>query len=262
MTTNPRHRVHPPRLAAGVHVLRRGDGYVQVGLGREHAAVLPETPEVQHALHLLVRAAGTDADLPDELRPLLHVPPEPVTGNVAVNGFGHASGEPLRRKLRSLLRSTGLTVGRGRVGLTIVLGVGEPSRLEIDKLTRRGKPHLFIRYVEGTAIVGPLVVPGKTACLRCLDADAADTDPSWPLLVEQYAAASSQDRIDGMTEPIDPIVADLALSWAARDVLTFFEGGQASSLSATLRFTRSLRDVEAAQWSPHPACGCAWRMAP
>ncbi len=34
--------------------------------------------------------------------------------------------------------------------------------------------------------------PGATACLRCLDAHCTDADPSWPLLVRQYATASSR----------------------------------------------------------------------
>ena len=40
--------------------------------------------------------------------------------------------------------------------------------------------------------IGPFVVPGETACLRCVDAHCTDADPSWPLLVRQYAAASSR----------------------------------------------------------------------
>ncbi len=41
-----------------------------------------------------------------------------------------------------------------------------------------GLPHLMVRLTEGDAVVGPFVVPGRTACLRCLDAHHADGRPT------------------------------------------------------------------------------------
>lgn len=235
---------------------------MQVGLGRERAVVLRETPEVAAQLHQLTRAAVSSAQVPEQVRPLLHTPAPRAEGNIAVTAFGHPAGDPIRRRLRAHLRAAGLNVGSGRARLTLVVGVGEPSRSVVDRLTRRGKAHLLVRFVEGEAVVGPLVVPGRTACLRCLDADATQQDPAWPLLVEQYAHASSHDRADGLTEPLDPMLTELVLAWVARDVITYCQDGQPSTWSTTLRFPPNLRDVEAAQWNPHPSCGCAWTMAP
>ena len=72
----------------------------------------------------------------------------------------------------------------------VLVGVGEPDRELLDAWTRAGTPYLLVRLTEGRAVVGPFVVPGTTACLRCLDAHHTDADPAWPLLVRQYAAAS------------------------------------------------------------------------
>lgn len=256
MTSAP---AHPPRLAPGLHLLRRGDGYLQAGLTTGRTLV-PETPDTTRRIQLLARAEASLDDVPEPLRALLHRPPSPLNGNVAVAGFGHSRGDAPRTRLRALLRGTGLSVGSGPVLLTVVAGVGEPRRSLTDALSRHDKPHLLVRFMEGAAVVGPLVVPGLTPCLRCLDASVADDDPAWPLLVEQYAAASSRDRPDGMTEPLDPLLVELALAWAARDVATYLGGDRPSTWSTTLRFTTRLREVEATQWEPHPACGCTWTM--
>ena len=40
------------------------------------------------------------------------------------------------------------------------------------------------------AVVGPFVVPGTTACLRCVDAHRTDADPAWPLLVAAVRRAA------------------------------------------------------------------------
>ena len=41
------------------------------------------------------------------------------------------------------------------------------------------------RVAGDRATVGPLVVPGRTACTACLHAHRADHDPDWPMLAAQ-----------------------------------------------------------------------------
>ena len=48
-------------------------------------------------------------------------------------------------------------------------------------------PHLAVSAGEAIGMVGPLVLPGSTACLRCLDLARADRDPAWPLILAQLA---------------------------------------------------------------------------
>ena len=102
-------------------------------------------------------------------------------------------------------------------------------------------------------------MPGATPCLRCLDAHLTDADPSWPLLVEQYARAVRSDRADGVPEPVDAALASLALAWAARDLATYAEGGTPTTLARTVELGPRLETVETKAWSPHPRCGCSWR---
>lgn len=57
---------------------------------------------------------------------------------------------------------------------------GHAARLMAD-----GVPHLPIVLAGAKAIVGPLILPGLTACLSCIAAHHRDRDPQWPLLVSQ-----------------------------------------------------------------------------
>ena len=46
-------------------------------------------------------------------------------------------------------------------------------------------PHLIAAAGEAIGIVGPLVIPGRSACLHCLDLARAERDPAWPLVLAQ-----------------------------------------------------------------------------
>ncbi len=123
---------------------------------------------------------------------------------------------------------------------------------------RAGRPHALLRVVEGRVVVGPFVVPGGTACLRCTDAHATDADPAWPLLLAQYAGRSRRDRADGATEPVDPLLAALGLAWLARDVVTHLDGGRPTCWSATVTLSPGLAALETRAWPRHPGCACSW----
>jgi bacteriocin biosynthesis cyclodehydratase domain-containing protein len=140
----------------------------------------------------------------------------------------------------------------------VLVSVGEPPRELLDDWVRAQTPHLVVRMGEGTAAVGPFVRPGETACLRCVDAHHTDIDPAWPLLTAQHAAACSRGRADTLPEPVEPALAQLAVAWAARELLTHLEGRSPAVLSATLRLDPQLRSLSSQAWPRHPACGCGW----
>ena len=56
------------------------------------------------------------------------------------------------------------------VDLTVVVAEGpEVDRVVTDHLLRLDQPHLLVRSLGDAAWVGPLVLPGRTPCLRCTD---------------------------------------------------------------------------------------------
>lgn len=188
---------------------------------------------------------------------------------VEVRGFGHPAAAGLVGSAEHLLatsgvRTTGGTTGRRRARgrgprLGLLVGAGEPDRELADPWLRERIPFMVVRLVEGRAVLGPFVDPGRTACLRCVDAHHTDSDPDWPLLVRQVAQACVRDRADGVPEPVDPALGEVAVAWACRDLLTHLDGGTPTTWSATLRLDADLGGVERRPWQRHPECACCWR---
>ncbi len=286
-----------PVLTPGTHVLRRGPRESQVGLAAGSAvlagpppdpAALGDDPPLLGRLCSAGLAAADDRALREALPGhkadpglrhcdaalarratdgLGEVLRRRGSTRVTVTRFGHPVGELLVAELTELCRRTGLfaaTAQRARaraasrLPVRVLVGVGEPTRELVDPWLRDGTPHLLVRLTEGRAVVGPFVLPGRTACLRCLDAYRREEDPVWPLLVEQYARATRADRVDGIPEPLDAALAAVAVGWAARDVASYAEGATPSTLGATVTFSPLLESVSRQEWRQHPHCGCAW----
>ena len=99
----------------------------------------------------------------------------------------------------------------------------------LDDWMRSGTPHLVVREGPGGPLLGPYVVPGATACLRCVDAHLGEHDPRRALVVEQVATTPPLRP----SEP-DPALRALALAWAVRDLAAGAEGGVPATWSATV----------------------------
>ncbi|VXB14499.1 hypothetical protein [Nocardioides sp. AX2bis] len=134
-------------------------------------------------------------------------------------------------------------------GLVVVLHEGEARRRQHDDLQAAGLPHLPVWWRGGLPHVGPLVVPGVTACLRCLDAQESEADPRRPLLVEQAGREPAP--------PHDPVLLALAVAWTVREAQRWAEGATPTSWSATVRLGPD-GPPEVTRWARHPYCGCAW----
>ena len=83
---------------------------------------------------------------------------------------------------------TGPSPRRLPIDLTVVVADGpEVDRVITDHLLRVDQPHLVVRSLGDAAWVGPLVLPGRTSCLRCADLSRRDADPHWPLVLAQLS---------------------------------------------------------------------------
>jgi len=250
------------RLAPGLRVTERRDGSLQVGLQVDRRLVLPDQRPVRELLARLrhpvdpaglsdaervlaerLAAAGLLDDVNDVARRTATRSAAPI--EVVADD---AAGALARR----LLVEAGLTAARGpdAPALTLVVtGGAEPPRPDLDRLAQADRPHLPVTSVAGRVRVGPCVVPGLTACVRCVDEHLADRDPSHPRLVAEHLVA---DRADV------PRPADLALglAWAVRDVVALLDGDRPTTWSATVDLTPGGPVTH--EWRRHPRCGCAW----
>jgi bacteriocin biosynthesis cyclodehydratase domain-containing protein len=246
------------RLAPGLRVVRRGLDQVQVGLHPGRRAVLARTPAVERTLATLLG----DGDLDDSVE----------TAGVldALRRHDcladHATATPARSVrlvgdlpgAHDLLAACGVAAVGGHGDVTLVLGAGETDRDLLDPLVRHGDPHLVVRLVDGCALVGPFVAPGVTACLRCVDAHRAVTDPDHVTVTQRYVHASSIPRRDGVPDVADPALAAVALSTAVRDVVAHLDGRRPATWSRTILLGPDPGQRAEEAWSRHPECGCCW----
>jgi hypothetical protein len=137
------------------------------------------------------------------------------------------------------------------VDLTVVVADGpEVDRVITDQLVRRDQPHLLVRSLGDAAWVGPLVLPGRTSCVRCADLTRRDADPEWPTVLTQL----SRLRL-----PIPDLLTGWAASVAAAQALAYLGGRLPEAAGATLELTGDLR-TELRAWPAHRECGCGWAV--
>ncbi|GAB3359884.1 ThiF family adenylyltransferase [Modestobacter lapidis] len=117
-------------------------------------------------------------------------------------------------------------------------------------LQRDGVPHLVATVRGETGVVGPLVLPGATSCLRCADAWRREADPEWPRLAAQLAAADPPPS--GAT-----VTCLLTAVTAAVQVLAYLDGAAIpASCGATLELRPPALSPVLRRWPPHPECPC------
>ncbi|MFS4096755.1 TOMM precursor leader peptide-binding protein, partial [Streptomyces sp. AF1A] len=150
--------------------------------------------------------------------------------------------------------------GSGAVepGLSLVIitprddvAVHAPDPRAAEPLMASGTPHLYAGVVEGTGVVGPLVLPGESACAGCLHEDRTDRDPAWPRLIAQWRSGRAR-QVGACDLTLSTAVAGLAAAHA----LVFLDGGSPSSTGARWEVSLPGLNWHSRPVWPHPACGC------
>lgn len=243
-----------PQLAAAARIVQRDDGCLQIGIRPDTSVRVTDTAPLREALAAITHGERI-VDNPELLAALdgsgLFASPQPP-GPFPVRVMGSLEGD-----VEGALEWAGMQV-RPRARLALVLSIGEVDRSELDPLVRLDLPHLLVRVIDGVVVLGPFVVPGATACVRCLDAHHGDEDPGYAIALERYVAAGAQPREDGCLDVPDPANLALALAWAARDLRTFSTGGIPTTWSSTISIGGAGSSIAAVAWQPHPRCGCRW----
>ncbi|MCW2760557.1 MAG: hypothetical protein JWR85_758 [Marmoricola sp.] len=252
-------------LAPGLRVVRRGLHHLQVGLYDGRRALLPRTPDVERTISLLLERQAVAEDpaiaaVLDELHRhgcLAREPQDAAAGtSVALLGRFEVPGLP---DVGALLAAAGVTLTSRAydADAVIVLSAGELDRERVDPLIRRRTSHVVVRLVDGSALLGPFVVPGTTACVRCIDAHQTVRDPDHVAVTTRYAHATHRPRGDGVPD-LDPALASVALAWAVRDVLAHLHGREPATWSRTLVLGPAPANRHDREWLRHPQCGCCW----
>jgi hypothetical protein len=276
-----------PALRPGLRVVRRDDRHLQVGVDPPHRLVVRDEPGIRRlledlraghpvtapggaalrclaALHhhdLLVDAAALDRAL------LAAEDPAAVAATFAQAGLGAGARLAARARSRvgvvapadvattaqALLGASGVAADRdGDPTAVLLVSLVPLCPDRLDPHVRAGRPHLVVTPTARGFRVGPFVVPGRTACVRCVDAHLGELDPRRAVVLEQLGRPPA-----GGLAPRDPALLSVALAWAVRDVVSFLDGDEPATWSASVDLGPDLA-AERRAWRRHPHCGCAW----
>jgi hypothetical protein len=163
------------------------------------------------------------------------------------------AGRPLSPARRS--RSSGSARTRAPARATrpdLAVLTGTPGPEWAAGLMRDQIPHLAVTADEAIGVVGPLVTPARSACLRCLDLHRTDRDPAWPLILAQLAGRQP-----------DPLACDAPLAaavaaQAAAQALGFIDrpAEVGAVLNGTLELVLPSWQWRRRTWQPHRDCSC------
>ena len=123
-----------------------------------------------------------------------------------------------------------------------------PAALSRDQI-----PHLAAAAGEAIGVVGPLVLPGRSACLRCADLTRAERDPAWPLILAQVTGNTAAEPA-----ACDAVLAAMVAAQATAQALAFIDRGPAAAtvVGGTLELVLPAWQWRRRTWHPHPQCGC------
>lgn len=144
------------------------------------------------------------------------------------------SGHPVTRAAPGSAR-----VSRGRTAVLVSTHVVDP--LEHARWLRRDRPHVPVVFGEVAVTVGPLVLPGISACVRCVERRRADDDPARTVLASQ---------LWGRAAAAETPTAALAAGLAALRML------RSGTVATTERIDAATGATSIARWNPQPDCGC------
>lgn len=134
----------------------------------------------------------------------------------------------------------------------VVIADEYPDPIRVADLLAAGIPHLPVRLRDGVGVIGPLVLPGRTACLACLDLQRSACDPCWPIVAAQLA---------GHRGAADPACAAATVALAVAQVTGMIDatasgGAPPPALEASLEFDVAAATVVRRPWQAVAGCRC------
>jgi hypothetical protein len=185
------------------------------------------------------RSAELQARCGPALRPL----PRPSLPRIAVIGK-HAQSELIANIVSGASSSVlcGVStnaVNVSEIDLAVLVSNFVISPIDSQPWLANDLPHIPIVFTESGAIVGPLVRPGHTPCLACIELHRVDVDPAWGAIAPQ---------VWGRPVTVDPALATHAAAIVL--TLTTARAGRVTHVSNTSFVRRTTPSAF------HPRCGC------
>ena len=180
---------------------------------------------------------------------------------------------PLARAVRIALRQNGIgqvttmtppssaaRVGRFQaadIDLFILAHAWHPDAFDDAGCLALDVPHLPIATWGKRGTIGPLVIPGRTPCLRCGLLHAHDRDSAFPTLHLQRSHALPE--VAAIDTGLALAVAAHAAMWVCAWVESLGDDRVSADSSHRLQVTLPEGGVSHEEFPAHPLCGCRWR---
>lgn len=166
-------------------------------------------------------------------------------------GLEDEADESVRRRPSVNAMAGGSYLGdqSDRPDLVILTPVAPLDGVLVNELTSLGIPHLLGSAFEGHGTVGPLVIPGKTACLHCLDLTRRDRDPMWPIVTARLGGYPPGETACDVT------LAALVAAAVTGHALAYLDGRESAVTNGTMDVTPDWR-WKRRSWTMHPQCRC------
>jgi hypothetical protein len=179
----------------------------------------------------------------------------------ANSGRGRDSGRSVAEEPRApepfvRVRAGGPYLGdrTERPDLVILAPVGPLDGVLVNELTALGIPHLLVAAFEGHGSIGPLVEPGVTACLHCLDLTRRDRDPGWPIVTARLGGFPAGEIA------CDTALAALVAAEAAAHALAYLDGRACVVTNGTIDILPDWQRKRRT-WTIHSQCRCIRNFA-
>ncbi|MEU5690186.1 TOMM precursor leader peptide-binding protein [Actinosynnema sp. NPDC020468] len=169
-------------------------------------------------------------------------------------------GRPRAEAAREAVKRTtdAVRVAPAPPDLVILADALVPAPELVASLVSKRTPHLAVRVREGLGLVGPLVVPGRSSCLRCADMHRAERDHAWPLIAAQLVGRVQHADLATTTATVGHAVAQalLALDHGEQAVT------RPPTWDAVLEVDAYHGRVEHVISPVHPRCECRSALRP
>ncbi len=116
---------------------------------------------------------------------------------------------------------------------------------------RRDLPHLPVVFGDESVTIGPMVEPGNSPCLYCLEYHRRDSDASWSAIASQLWGRRSRSET--------PLASTEVATRVTRLVLDRLRSGRPARRTMSARsfqLAAETGEVTRREWMPHPDCGC------
>lgn len=171
-----------------------------------------------------------------------------TAGVFASTRAGETCAAAAAREVRASVPGASVRVGASSPDAAIVIGVGTPDPAAWLPLMRADVPHVLIAADEDGLDVGPLVLPGASACAHCVDLSKTEADAAWPVLRLQCGASRRPVTEPQSAELAGALAAGMLLAWSGA-------GSHAWAVNCSWRVEPGRAPVPRPAW-PQPECGC------